>query len=105
MMERGHRFVWCNEAVVYEVVPPERCERRYVLKRALLRGQNEKLVLNVRSIVKSLVAVPLYTMLLLIVWVLGQHLFMKYMVRLLDHMGKLLVAVGISPVRGKYLTE
>jgi len=104
MMERGHRFVWCNEAVVYEVVPPERCERRYVLKRALLRGQNEKLLLNGRSIAKSLVAVPFYTVLLLIVWVLGEHVFMKYMVRLLDHVGKLLVTVGISPIRGKYLT-
>jgi succinoglycan biosynthesis protein ExoM len=103
MMERGLRFIWCNEAVVYEVVPPERCERRYVLKRALLRGQNEKLLLNGPSIVKSLVAVPLYTVLLLIVWVLGEHMFMKYMIRLLDHVGKLLVAVGISPVRGKYL--
>jgi len=104
MMKRGHRFVWCNEAVVYEVVPPERCERIYFLKRALLRGQNQKLLLNGRSIVKSLVAVPFYTVLLLIVWVFGDHVFMKYLIRLLDHMGKLLVAVGISPIRGKYLT-
>jgi succinoglycan biosynthesis protein ExoM len=103
MMERGHKFVWCNEAVVYEVVPPERCERRYVLKRALLRGQNEKLLLSGRSIARSLVAVPLYTILLFFIWMFGEHVFMKYMVRLLDHVGKLLVAVGINPVKGNYL--
>jgi glycosyltransferase involved in cell wall biosynthesis len=103
MMERGHRFVWCNEAVVYEVVPPERCKRRYLLKRALLRGQNEKPLLDGRSIVKSLVAVPVYAVLLTVVWVLGEHVFMKYLIRLFDHAGKLLVATGIRPIREKYL--
>ena len=28
MIERGHRFLWCDEAVVYEVVPPSRWSRR-----------------------------------------------------------------------------
>ena len=28
MMQNGHRFIWCNEAVVYEVVPPSRWRRR-----------------------------------------------------------------------------
>jgi len=105
MMEKGHKFIWCNEAVVYEVVPPERCKRRYVLKRALLRGQNEKLLLNLRSILKSLVAVPLYTLILTVVWVKGEHVFMKYLVRLFDHIGKLLIAVGVKPVKGQYLNE
>lgn len=104
MMEKGHRFVWCNEAVVYEVVPPERWKRRYLLKRALLRGQNEKLSLSGRGIARSLIAVPLYAALLLVVWAFGQHVFMKYLIRLLDHAGKLLVAAGISVVRGRYLS-
>jgi succinoglycan biosynthesis protein ExoM len=104
MTENGHRFIWCNEAVIYEVVPPERCERRYLLKRALLRGQNEKLRLNWRSLVKSFVAVPLYTVLLSMAWLRGEHVFLKYLIRLLDHLGKLLVSVGIRPIKGKYLT-
>jgi succinoglycan biosynthesis protein ExoM len=103
MMERGHQFVWCNEAVIYEVVPSERCERRYLLKRALLRGQNEKLLLNARSLAKSLIAVPAYIALLSVAWVRGEHVFLKYLIRLLDHLGKLLVSVGIRPVRGPYL--
>lgn len=103
MMERGHRFVWCNEAAVYEVVPAERRSRRYFWRRALLRGQNEKLLLNPRSIAKSLLAVPFYLLSLPFVSMLGEHVLMDYSVRLLDHAGKLLVAVGVKPIRGKYL--
>lgn len=103
MMERGRRFVWCNEAAVYEVVPRERRRRRYFLKRALLRGQNERLLLSTASIVKSLVAVPLYVAALPLMCVLGQHALMKCSVRLFDHAGKLLGAVGIRPVGGRYL--
>src|SRR5450432_1624341 len=40
LMEKGCSFVWCSEAVAYEVVPPSRCTSRYMLRRALLRGSN-----------------------------------------------------------------
>src|SRR6516225_3331687 len=38
MIEKGHLFIWCDEAVAYEVIPPVRWNRRFMLKRALLRG-------------------------------------------------------------------
>jgi glycosyltransferase involved in cell wall biosynthesis len=103
LIETGHKFVWCNEAIVYEIVPPERLTRRYMLKRALLRGQNEKLHLNRRSLIKSMVAVPMYLLVLSVIWLRGEHEFMKFLIRLFDHIGKLLVATGIKPVKGKYL--
>jgi glycosyltransferase involved in cell wall biosynthesis len=103
MMHLGHEFVWCNEAAVYEFVPPDRRTRRFYFKRALLRGQNEKLLLSPRSILKSAVAIPLYTMMLPFLMVLSQHRAMQFAVRLCDHLGKLLAAGGISPIRGKYL--
>lgn len=102
-MAQGRRFVWCNEAVVWEVVPPERQQRRYYWKRALQRGQNEKLLLTPASIARSLVAVPAYCLLLPVEWLGGEHRFMRRSIRLLDHLGKLLAAVGIQPLRGKYL--
>ena len=37
-MEKGYMFVWCDEAIVYETVPPERQKRSYFLKRAFTRG-------------------------------------------------------------------
>src|SRR5262249_24944284 len=38
LAEKGHEFVRCSEAVTFEEVPPSRCRRGYLLKRALLRG-------------------------------------------------------------------
>ena len=99
MIERGHRFVWCNEAAVYEVVPLERQRRRYFLKRALLRGQSEAPLLNSVSIVKSAVAVPAYIAVLPVVGLFGQDALMACGVRLCDHAGKLLAAIGIRPIQ------
>jgi succinoglycan biosynthesis protein ExoM len=103
MMERGRRFVWCNEAIVYEVVPAERQTRRYYLKRALLRGQNERLLLTPAGVAKSVVAVPLYLAAMPFAWIRGQERLMDYAIRLCDHLGKVLTAMGLTPVRGKYL--
>src|SRR5271157_640873 len=30
LIEKGHVFIWCNEAVVYEVVPPTRWDRTFM---------------------------------------------------------------------------
>jgi succinoglycan biosynthesis protein ExoM len=103
MIQMGHRFIWCNEAIVHEIVPPERWKRSYMFRRALLRGQNERLLLNPHSIAKSSLAVLLYPMILPFLFLAGQHLFMRYSIRLLDHAGKLLGAIGLRPAGGKYL--
>jgi len=36
--ENGKTFVWCNEAVVYETVPPERCNKNFHNKKNLRIG-------------------------------------------------------------------
>jgi len=66
MMNRGKVFIWCEEAPVYEVVPPYRCSRMYLLKRALLRGSNfsKHPADRVKNVAKSLIAVSCYTVLL-----------------------------------------
>lgn len=38
LTQRGGRMVWCDEAVVIDVVPPERVTRRWVLRRAYRSG-------------------------------------------------------------------
>lgn len=101
MNREGHVFRWCNEAPAYEYVPANRLTRSYMLKRAMLRGKNGLKLPKGRlaSIFKSLVAVPVYTAALLPTLVAGQHWFMKYCIRLCDHLGKLLAVVGINPVK------
>jgi succinoglycan biosynthesis protein ExoM len=105
-MAKGHRFVWCNDAVVYETIPPSRWKRRYMLRRALLRGigaalRREGLV----SVARSIVAVPLYTLALPFALLLGHHRFMMLLIKVCDHLGKLLRLVGANPIKDAYVTD
>jgi hypothetical protein len=101
LIEIGHTFIWCNEAVVYEVIPPNRWKPSFMIKRAMLRGKI--FLLHPEGywlgILKSLVAVPVYGLALPVLWLVGLHLFMKYLVKLCDHGGRLLALVGLNPVQ------
>ena len=105
-MNNGHRFVWCNDAVVYESIPPARWKRRYLLRRALLRGTMAGLrhegFLNTA---KSMIAVPLYTLALPFALLLGHHRFMTLLIKTCNHLGKLLWLVGINPIKDAYVTD
>lgn len=100
MMNKGKTFVWCNKACVYETVVPERQRAMYYIKRALSRGlvsARRTPVLSI-STLKSLLAITIYTTALPICMVIGFHLFMKYLVKNCDHIGKILGYFGIKPV-------
>jgi succinoglycan biosynthesis protein ExoM len=105
VIEKGHRFVWCADAPVYEVINPERYKRTFQLRRALLRGKVSLNHPSVRSmeIYKSLAAVPIYTCILPIALLFGQHVFMKYLIRDFDHLGRLLAYCGIDLVKENYV--
>lgn len=105
MIGLGHRFAWCNEAVVFEVVPPGRWKRSVMIQRALLRGSN-----SLRQaggprfrLLKSVIAIPLYVLALPFLHVGGHHLFMKYLIKLCDHLGRLLAFFGINIVRTRIM--
>lgn len=105
MMEHGHRFIWCNEAVVFEEVPPERLTRNYMWQRALLRGKN---VLKhpsgrAKAIATSMVAFPVYAGLLPFTVLGGHHCFVKYSIKLCDHGGRILALFGLNPVADRTL--
>jgi hypothetical protein len=107
MIEAGRKFVWCHEAIGYEVVPPIRWNRGFMLRRALLRGAAAVVqpTFGALEIVKSLVAVPAYSLALPVALLLGHYRFMTLLVSLFDHLGKVLALVGINPVRVQYVTE
>jgi glycosyltransferase involved in cell wall biosynthesis len=100
LMEQGRVFVWCEEAVVFEVVPPSRCQLSYLLKRALMRGSkfHRHPVDRVKNAGKSLIAVPAYIVALPFLGLLGAHVFVKYLIKLCDHLARLLGFVGIELV-------
>ena len=107
MIERGHRFVWCEAASVHEVVPPVRWRRTFMMRRALLRGAISLFhpTFGPRDVVKSLVAVPAYAALLPLALLFGQAPFMTYVVKLCDHVGRLLALVRIKPIKEAYVSE
>ncbi len=101
MMEKGHTFIWCDEAPAFETIPPHRWEWRFLLKRALLRGKTSfrHPKNRLQNIAKSLIAVPLYVIALPLLLVFGQHYFMKYFIRLFDHVGRLLAMLNLNPIQ------
>jgi succinoglycan biosynthesis protein ExoM len=107
MIEKGHSFVWCDEAVAYEVVPEIRWKRKFMLKRALLRGANSLAhpTFGVLDAAKSIIAVPVYAAALPFALLCGHHRFMSLLVKTFDHLGKLLALIGIKPITEQYVTE
>jgi uncharacterized membrane protein len=101
MLRRGRSFVWCQEAPVYEEVPPERQRRMYFVRRALLRGvvrAKSERFLSLRT-AKSMAAVVLYALCLPFLALAGEHLFMRYLVKECDQVAKLLAHCGIPLAR------
>jgi cellulose synthase/poly-beta-1,6-N-acetylglucosamine synthase-like glycosyltransferase len=107
MIEMGWVFIWCNEAVVYEVVPPIRWKRAFILRRALLRGATFIFhpTFGAREVVKSLIAVPVYTVALPLAFACGHHRFVALAEKLSEHIGRLLALLGFNPVKEPYVTE
>lgn len=107
IIEKGRAFVWCNEAVVYEVVPPARWKRSFLVRRALFRGvfSLRNYGFPVKRILQSFVAVPAYAVALPVALVLGQPKFMGCVFKLSYHLGRLLALVGVDPIGQPYLTD
>lgn len=101
MMAKGRTFVWCNEAVVYETVPPERQVRSYYVRRAFTRGMTEAQDNPVLSLstLRSLAAVPFYALLLPFARLAGAHVYARYLIKECDHLSKVLAHAGIRLVK------
>lgn len=107
MIERGHAFIWCDNAVAYEWVPPVRWKRSFMLRKALLRGSVVPLhpSFSYRDVMKSLIAVPLYGLAMPFAAIIGHDRFMNLMIKTCDHLGRLLGCMGIKPIKAAYVTE
>jgi succinoglycan biosynthesis protein ExoM len=105
MIEKGYVFVWSNEAIVYEIVPPMRCKRTVILRRALLRGS---ISINypyfgAHVTAKSIIAIAAYTLILPFLIILSQHMFMIYLEKMFDHLGRILALLGFSSIKDRYV--
>ena len=109
MIARGHAFVWCDDAQIFEAVPEERWKKDIMLRRALLRG---KMTYNSRKhmpgdTLGSAAAVLFYSVslpfLFLFSPVFGFDVFLKTMIQNCDHLGKILALLKIDMVKEMYL--
>jgi glycosyltransferase involved in cell wall biosynthesis len=101
LMDRGCVFVWCNEAVVHELVPLRRCTRKYLLRRAAIRGGSspERTGRRVTDATRSLIAVPSYLLSLPVVAAFGQRALFTAVLKLVYHVSRLFGFMGLTLVR------
>jgi len=107
----GRKFVWCEEAAAYELVPPDRMRLAYHLRRALLQGgislkyglgQN-RLSDRLQVGVKSFLAILIYSLALLFVWLGGFYPFINCLVKLCHHLGRFSALCGRPLLRERKL--
>lgn len=107
--QAGKKFVWCEEAPAYELVPESRLSRRYHLKRALLQGrvslrystERPSSMGRVGVAAKALTAAVLYTAALPFLFVAGDHLGMKYLIKDCHHISRLGAMLGFGRSAGR----
>jgi succinoglycan biosynthesis protein ExoM len=106
-IDAGYKFIWSADAVVSETIPPARWKRSYILRKAMLQGATFALqpACTKSSIAKSVIAVPLYLLILPFTLLAGQHYFMRLMVKICDHAGKLLMLAGFDPIQEEYVSD
>lgn len=100
----GKSFVWCEEAPAYELVPEARLQRSYFLKRGFLQGrvslkyamERPSALGSLRVAAKALLAATLYTLALPFLFLMGEHIGMKYLIKDCHHIGRLLAIAGVS---------
>lgn len=99
----GLKFVWCQEASVFETVPVDRWSRAYYVKRALLRGRvkhytynNKNRIERIGALFKSIVAITAYTVSLPVVLPMGERIRMRVFDSYFHHAGMLSAAIGVK---------
>jgi len=103
----GYVFIWCNEAVIYEVEPPIRWKRSFMMRTALLKGAMASHYPGfcIRDVVKSLAAILVYSATLPFALIIRHDWFMSFLVRLCSHLGKVFAVMGFNPVKEQYVIQ
>ena len=109
LKDNGHKFIWCDEAAVFEFVPVSRMQLNYHIKRAILRGytsyyrvqNNLSLINKIKILGKSLLAIIIYIILLPIFLIFSFYRFIKYGTRLIEHATRILTMFKIVKLKNR----
>jgi glycosyltransferase involved in cell wall biosynthesis len=107
MVAQGHTFVYCNEAVAYETVPPDRWKRSFLLKRSWLQGtcspRHQTFTRN--ELAKSVIAIPVFAAILPFVAIWGHHMLMTVLIKLVYHSARILACLGVQVGGDRYVRD
>jgi glycosyltransferase involved in cell wall biosynthesis len=106
-MDLGYRFVFVEEAPVFETVPPERWTKKYYTKRALVHGYNsykgygksQGLFRRLVLLLRSLLGVLAYSACLPFCCLIGTHMVVKCLEKGAHHFSFLMAMLGIELVK------
>jgi succinoglycan biosynthesis protein ExoM len=95
--ERGYSFVWCKDAPVFEAVTESRYRKAYFLRRAFVQGNLSLQYYDeldwgetIHILLKSVTASMAYTTMLPFCFLAGTHIFMKFLIKDVHHISRLL---------------
>lgn len=97
-IQRGKKFIWCDEAVVYETVAPARWSASYYLQRSFRSGalsgkaQHRQVILG--NVARAAVLFAFSTVILPFSFPAGKHVWMKVLMRSVYYGGFLLSFAG-----------
>jgi succinoglycan biosynthesis protein ExoM len=106
VMRKGRVFVWCDEAVAFETVPPERWKASYYIKRFIriggLTGEEQRTKgLPGRGLARVIAVFCAYAVLLPFTVFIGKHMFMRYLVKCAYNMALLSGYFGLVLIRNR----
>lgn len=107
MIQKGGVFIWCDEALAYEIVPPIRWKGSFIFRRAFFRGKMSLMHPSFGCVdtARSVMAIVAYAVAMPILLLLGRHIVMLYLDKAFFHLGKLMAAMRLDPIKEKYITE
>jgi glycosyltransferase involved in cell wall biosynthesis len=106
-IKNGFTFVWCEEAPVFEDIPPERCRLRFHVAKNLRIGTiaGERMKFGIEpfwgNAIKSSFVLAFYAIFLPLSAMCPRHLFARFLTNSMYHTGRFLGALGVSIIRDR----
>lgn len=105
-MKQGRIFLWCNEAIVYETITPDRWSKCFYIKKNLRIGdltgekfRKEGFLLHTSFFIRNIIAMILYTSFMPFTLAFGQHVQMKCITKIVYCFGVIIGSLGWVPIR------
>lgn len=84
-IKRGRKFIWCDEAIVFETVAEERWPASFYLKRQFrigtMTGEAIRRSRMMNAVLKTITALIVYSVLLPFSLLLGKHIWVKILTK------------------------